>query len=235
MLKVELHAHTADDPVDRIGYSAMDLIDRASVLGYDALAITLHERQHDISLLRGYAAERGVVLISGVERTIEGCHVLLLNFPANVVAIDTFAELARLRRTHGGLVIAPHPFFPASSCLGHRLETHASLFDAVECNAMYTRWVDFNAAALRWAARAGKPVVGNGDVHVLRQLGTTWSMVDGARDADGICDAIVNGRVHLQTRPLTSIEAASTLCEMGWWLAVRGRASAPTLSPAGTY
>ena len=72
MLKVELHAHTADDPVDRIPHTAGELIDRAAELGYGALAITLHERQLDVTPLVPYAAERGVTLIPGVERTIEG-------------------------------------------------------------------------------------------------------------------------------------------------------------------
>ena len=45
MVKVELHTHTADDPVDRIPYTSEQLIDRAAAHGYDALSITLHERQ----------------------------------------------------------------------------------------------------------------------------------------------------------------------------------------------
>ena len=66
MLKVELHAHTADDPVDNIPHSSRDLIDRAAALGYDALAITLHETQLDPAPLSPYAAERGILLIPGV-------------------------------------------------------------------------------------------------------------------------------------------------------------------------
>ena len=80
MLKVELHSHTADDPLDPIPYSTRDLIDRAAVLGYDALAITLHDRQLDVRPLEAYAADRGLILIPGIERTIEGKHVVLLNF-----------------------------------------------------------------------------------------------------------------------------------------------------------
>ena len=80
MLKVELHTHTADDPIDHVPHSATELIDRAAALQYDALAITLHDRQLDLRPLIPYAAERGVVLIPGVERSIQGRHVLLLNF-----------------------------------------------------------------------------------------------------------------------------------------------------------
>jgi hypothetical protein len=72
-------------------------------------------------------------------------------------------------------VVAPHPFFPATVCLRADLERHADLFDAVERNAMFIRGVDFNRAAERFAARHGKPVVGNCDVHRLAQLGSTYS------------------------------------------------------------
>ena len=138
MLKVELHTHTSDDPVDRIPHTSTELIDHAVALGYQALAITLHEHQLDIRGLVPYAAERGLVLIPGVEISIEGRHVLLLNFKSGA------DEIRSLRMSHvsnggwRGLVIAPHPFFPAPTCLRGQLDRHAHLFDAVEYNAMFT-------------------------------------------------------------------------------------------------
>ena len=209
MLKVELHTHTADDPIDRVPHSAVDLIDRAATLGYHALAITLHERQLGIGQLRPYAAERGITLIPGIERTIQGRHVLLLNFSSASEDVNTFEDLARLRRREPGLVVAPHPFFPAPTCLLGRLERHADLFDAVECNAMFTAHINFNRRAERWAAAHNKPLVGNCDVHRLRQLGTTYSLVDADPDPDAICAAIAAGRVEVKSRPLTWVEAAS--------------------------
>jgi len=202
MLKVELHAHTADDPVDRIPHTAFQLIDRAAALGYGALAITLHERQLDVAALRPYAAERGVTLIPGVERTIEGRHVLLLNFRRGADGVNTFDDLARLRQREAGLVVAPHPFFPLTSCLRSCMDRHPALFDAAEINAMFTPRVDFNRLARRWADRYGKPLVGNGDIHRLRQLGTTYSIVDAEPDADAICSAIAAGRVRVECRPM---------------------------------
>src|SRR5262245_53914211 len=68
MLKVELHTHTADDPVDRIPHTTFELIDRAAELHYNAIAITLHERRLDVSRFKSYAEDRGIVLIPGVER-----------------------------------------------------------------------------------------------------------------------------------------------------------------------
>lgn len=202
MLKVELHAHTSDDPFDRIPHSTVTLIDRAAAGGYDAIAITLHDRQLDIAPYVEYASARGLVLIPGIEREIQGCHVLLLNFSIHSEQVRSFDDLAQLRSRERGLVVAPHPFFPIHS-VGRNLTRHPELFDAVEYNAMYTRSLNFNRAAERWARRNGKPLVGNGDIHRLEQLGTTYSLVEAERDPASICAAIAAGRVQLVTKPLT--------------------------------
>jgi predicted metal-dependent phosphoesterase TrpH len=209
MLKVELHTHTADDPIDSIPHSALDLIDRAATLGYHALAITLHERQLDLRRLKPYATERGITLIPGIERSIESRHVLLLNFSRASEEVRTFEDLAHLRRRERGLVVAPHPFYPAPNCLRNRLERHRDLFDAVEYNAMFTASVNFNRRAERWAADNNKALVGNCDVHRLRQLGSTYSLVDAEADSDAICNAILGGRVEVVRKPLTWSQAAS--------------------------
>jgi hypothetical protein len=214
MLKVELHSHSADDPVDRIPHSTPELIDRAAALGYRALAVTLHEKQLDIRPFASYAAGRGVTLIPGVERTIEGKHVLLLNFRRGAEEVETFADLARLKARERGLVVAPHPFFPAPTCLLGLLDLYAELFDAVEYNAMFTRALNFNRRAERWALEHGKPLVGNGDVHRLRQLGTTYSLVDTDPDADAICEAILAGRVRVEAHPLTLARAAVVAADL---------------------
>src|SRR5438132_1025045 len=106
MLKVDLHTHTSDDPSDRISYSTFDLIDRAAELQFDAIAVTLHDCQLDPSPYRDYAAARGIVLIPGIERTIEGRHVLLLNFSRAAESVSSFADLARLKERERGLVVA---------------------------------------------------------------------------------------------------------------------------------
>ena len=213
MLKTELHTHTSADPHDYIPYSTTDLIDRAAALGYQVLAITLHDCWFDVRVVDDYARARGITLIAGVERTIQHKHVLLLNFDAAAERVNSFDELAELRRAQpAGLVIAPHPYYPHPCCLGRLLERHADLFDAVELNAFYTSQVDhFNRSVVSWARRVGKPVVANADVHRLRQLGTTFSLVDAPPEPSAICAAIRAGRVEIQTRPLSIVEAATHL------------------------
>ena len=230
MVKVDLHTHTSDDPVDDIPYSTQELIDRAASLGFGALAVTLHDRQLDIRPLDSYAAERGVVLISGIERTVEGRHVLLLNFPLGTTeAVHTFDDLRRLKQAHpGGLVVAPHPFFPAGMSLFGRLEQHADVFDAVEVNAMFTSTLNFNRPAEAWARRRGKPLVGNGDVHRLVQMGTTYSLVDADPNATSICAAIAAGRVQVVSRPISWARAISVVTSL---VASMLRGRKPTLHP----
>jgi predicted metal-dependent phosphoesterase TrpH len=219
VLKVDFHIHTADDPVDHIVHSTYTLVDRAVTLGFDALAVTLHDHQLADECLRDYARERGLVLLPGVERTIAGKHVVLVNFPAEADRVGSFDELRRLKARTGGLVIAPHPFFPGLSCLGSLMAPHADLFDAVEWSYFWTHAANFNARARRWADERGKPVVGNSDLHDLRQLGRTFTWVAAEPDAGAICDAVRAGHVRLQTEAVPVSELVQVFGGMVW----RGR------------
>ena len=212
MLKIELHSHTSDDPTDLIPYDTFELIDRAATHGYQALAITLHDRQLDPAPFAGAARERAITLIPGIERTIGGRHVLLLNFsPAATAAVRTFDDVRRLKQRECGLVIAPHPFFPAPSSLMSLAVAHQDIFDAVEYNGMFTASLNCNLKAERWARARALPMVGNGDVHRLDQLGTTWSIVDAAPEPDAICAAIRDGRVQVHAQPHSPLRAAAIL------------------------
>jgi predicted metal-dependent phosphoesterase TrpH len=88
------------------------------------------------------------------------------------------------------------------------------VFDAIEYNAMYARALNFNHRAAEWARARGKPVVGNSDLHVLDQMGTTYTLVDAPPDRDAICEAIRQGRVELRTRPLAWTRAFSIVSRM---------------------
>ena len=211
MLKVDLHLHSSEDPVDVITHDAHQLIDKAAELGFDALALTLHDYDLDDPALRAYAHDRGIVLIPGVERTVEGRHVVLLNFAGRTDHVRSFADLAELKRQSNGLVIAPHPYFPDTTCLRWRLDRHADLFDAVEWSYFWTSGLNFNAKAASFAAKHGKPLVASSDLHDLRQLGRTYSLVFAEREPDAICAAIREGRLSIQTSSVPKLELAKVL------------------------
>jgi predicted metal-dependent phosphoesterase TrpH len=213
VLKIDLHLHTSEDPIDVIRHDAHALIERAAALEYGALAITLHDYQLSDPRIADHARDCGITLVPGVERTVEGRHVLLLNFPhAATESVATFADLTALKKMRpNGLVMAPHPFFPDSTCLRSLLERHADLFDAVEWSYFWTTGLNFNAPAAEWAARHGRALVGNSDLHDLRQLGRTYSVVPTEPDPDAICDAIRECRVSLRTSPAPKLELAQVV------------------------
>ena len=216
MLKVELHCHTDSDPSDLIPYSTPRLIDHAARLGFQAIAVTPHDDYFDPSIYADYARARGIILIAGIERTVQRRHVLLLNFPTACAQVRSFTDIAALKTAHPrGLVVAPHAFFPNPSALRRRLmDQHAALFDAVEINAMYTRILDFNPPAVQWARQHRLPLVGNSDLHTLAHLGRTYSLVDAKPDADAICEAIREGRVEVRTKPVSHLHAGWTFGQM---------------------
>jgi len=214
VLKVDLHLHSREDPLDNIPHDAFALIDRAGRLGFDALALTLHDRQLTDRRVFEYARARGILLIPGVERTLRGRHILLINFPKAAEDVTSFDEIARLKAAHNGLVIAPHPFFPDPKCLRGRIDERPDLFDAVEWTYFWTKGINFNTRAALWAHAHGKPMVGNSDTHDLRQLGRTFSWVDSERHPDAICDAVRNGKVILRTEPVPALELAQVVGAM---------------------
>ena len=73
---------------------------------------------------------------------------------------------------------------------------------------------ELNVLGERWARRHGKPMVGNGDVHRLEMLGTTYSLVDAPPDADAICAAIAAGRVEVVARPHSPFAAARLMADL---------------------
>jgi predicted metal-dependent phosphoesterase TrpH len=200
-LKADLHIHTREDPEDHISYSAYQLIDRAFTKGFDVLAITNHQEVTYGQRLKSYAAERGIVLIPGVEATIAGKHVLLINMPFEKRSFTTFQDVQR-NKAPNNLVVAPHPYFPSPTCLNGQLEATPEMFDAIEYCHFYSERINFNKPALRFAYKHRLPVVGNSDAHIAHQFGLTYSLVEAEKHPDAIIQAIKAGQVKPVSRPL---------------------------------
>jgi predicted metal-dependent phosphoesterase TrpH len=219
-MKVELHAHTSDDPGDRVPHSTGALLARASASGYGALAITLHNRWFDPAPWDSRARALGLTLLSGIEKGIEGRHLLAINVPREVEQARTFDDLRAIkRRAPDSLFVAPHPFYPIPSALGGLMDELIDLIDLVEINAMYTSSLDFNRKARAWAAAHGVPLVGNCDLHRLDQLGSTWTEVEAEPTPEAICRALKAGRGVVHTAPISWPRAIWTMVrmEIGGW------------------
>ena len=206
LLKADFHIHTREDPHDFIRYTAVELLEEAARQGFDVLALTCHNKRIHTEELRRRAEDLGILLIPGVEAAIEGKHTLLLDMSYSRLGVRTFDHV-RERKRDGGLVIAPHPFFPAPKCLNGKLREHLDLFDAIEFSHFYTRTLDFNRKAVAYARKMELPLVGTSDCHRLWQLGTTYTIVEAAaKTVPAVFAAIRAGHVRVVTAPLRPLD-----------------------------
>ena len=210
MLRADFHHHIDADPIDGkfVRHSAGELIDRAAAAGLNVLAITCHESVPYDGAASRYAADRGVLLLRGMEATVDGQHVLLLNFPEFPPGACRMEEIVA-RKTRDAVVIAPHPFYPVGMGMGDTLASYPDIFDAVEFSGLYTPLTRrFNRRAADHARRVGVSVVGNSDTHFLWQIGRTYTLIDAVPEPTAVLDALRHGRVQLVTQPLSWVHIA---------------------------
>ena len=181
IFRVDFHHHVKGDPIDLISYTASDLIDAAVLHGIHALAITPHGLVFHDPEARCYAEKKGILLIFGVEKRVEGKEVLLLNVsPEEIPAVMSFEDLKALRAQKGKelLVVAPHPFYPTSVCMGESLNHYGELFDGVEYAHLHLPFYNPNDRAVEWARENRKSILANSDTHSLFMIGRNYSEVN---------------------------------------------------------
>ncbi|HII15138.1 MAG TPA: PHP domain-containing protein [Nanoarchaeota archaeon] len=215
MLKADFHSHTNYLQKGETNYSPKELIDRAAELKFDVFCISEHYvltklgellpeyRKYPFAsygLIKDYAKEKGILLLRSVEIKYPEGEVLLVNFQGNVKDYPTLKSLEKLPSSV--LVIAPHPYFKRSICLGENLEKNIGLFGAVEYAHMYSSFINLNKKAAAVAARHKKPMVGTSDAHHLLEVGITYTLVDSKKNAGSIVNAVRAGRIKLVTRPM---------------------------------
>jgi hypothetical protein len=212
LLKADFHCHTGQDPQDNVVYSEKELIDAAAEQGYDVLSITNHDAVTFGPEIEDYASKRGILLLPGVEKTVEGKHVLLLNCRNGLPKINSFEDLDSMGDHIA--VIAPHPYYPRKKSLNSKLSAHRRFFDAVEYSHFYFMGINPNRRLTRKARKWGLPMVGNSDSHYLFQLGTTYSLVRSDKNPEAVIEAIKRGRVEVVTRPLTLQEVSRVITKL---------------------
>jgi len=204
MLKIDLHLHTKEDPLDRwqIKYSAKELISHAAKLNFDVISITNHNRVTYSDELREYAEKKGILLISGAEIRIKGKEVLVYNVTQkDIEKIKTFDDLRKIKNKNN-MVIAPHPYFFLPQCLKKKVEEEVDVFDAIEYSHFYVNLINKNKKAVKMAKKYRKPLVGASDAHFLYQMNHTYSLVNSKKDRLSIINAVKKNRVKVVTRPL---------------------------------
>lgn len=220
MLKIDLHLHSSEDPRDALDYNARELISHAAKLGFDVIAITLHGKVLEDETLGEFARDQGILFIPGIEKHISGKEVLIYNVTqAAMDKVKTFSDLREMKGRMGRdiLIIAPHPFFKKSHCLGRQLEENIDLFDAIEYCHLHTRFWNLNKRAVEVAQAHGKPMVATSDAHALWMFGRNYTLLDAPKTMAGVFEGVREGRVQPHSEPITVTELARKL---GWFTAV---------------
>jgi len=214
MLKAELHTHAREDPNEsqNITFTAKDLVDIAKKKGYDVLSFTFHDHLY-YDEIKEYAKKKGILLIPGIEKTIEGKHVLLYNFTQKELKkINSFEDL-RKEKKNKHLVVAPHPFAPLSSALNDQFYKNADLFDAIEFSSVYCRIYNINKKVERIAKKYGIPMLGNSDLHFMFQFGMTYSLIDSKKTIGSVIKAIKDGKVKVKSKMLSLSSFIKLICK----------------------
>ncbi|WP_276272151.1 PHP domain-containing protein [Haloarcula litorea] len=194
MLSVELHAHSSlshdgRDPVEL-------LLEQASAVGLDALAVTDHD-ELDASLeAADLAPEYGLIGIPGMEVSSAAGHVIGLGIQEVVPAGLSFRETLDRIRDQGGIAVVPHPFQESRhGVLAEISKDTLSEADAIEVYNSRLLTGRSNRQAERFARRRRLPMTAGSDAHIAEMVGQAVTEVDAdERSVDGILDAVADGR-----------------------------------------
>jgi predicted metal-dependent phosphoesterase TrpH len=215
-IKIDLHIHTLDDPKDAVDYSAHQLLERARLLGFRVLAITLHDAVFDRQEVFADAAAMGILLIPAAEVRLCGADVIILNVTGEeIAALKNFDDLRRLRSGRGKSIftIAPHPFYVFGSSIGSRLFAEIDCFDAIEFCHFHKGLFNPNRRAKRVASRFGKPLIATSDAHRLHAFGRHYTSIPTPPEltVESVLNSLRAGPVKLASPPCTSRDLVSAI------------------------
>lgn len=204
MLKTDLHTHTCEDVLDyKINYTAKELIDIAYEKDFNILSITNHYKVYEDASLKEYAESKGILLIPGVELTIKGSHIILINIAScEAKGVKSFEDIRYLKENNNCLVICPHPFFPTRFSLKGDAEKHIDLFDAIEITGLYFSKLNFNKRAEFLAEKYNLPLLGCSDSHFLEMFGLTYTFIDANKSIESLITAVRNRKIRVVTDPM---------------------------------
>ena len=206
MLKVDLHMHSKEDPIDHsfIQHSAKDLIRHCAKQKFDVISLTLHEKVHYPRDLVDFAKSKGVLMLKGCEAVIEGKDVLIYGLDdGEREKLKTFDDLRAVKDQV--FTIAPHPYYVIGGSLMGDLKKNIDLFDAIEFCHFYCKAFNLNLFAQKTAEEYGKPLFANSDAHSLQGIGWNYSLVDADKNKESIFEAIRKGKTEIKSTPYSTL------------------------------
>ncbi len=233
MIKIQLHFHTNKDPLDTfIDYDPYKAIDQACEYGYNVISFTHHRKFiFDISWVL-YAWKRKVLIVPGVEYEIFWKHVLVYNPTEDIHKVKTFEQLREYKASYPFVkVVAPHPFYPGKFCLRNYLLKYKDIFDGVEYSSYYARffWKKYNEKAIKFAVKYWKKIIWTSDVHNLRNIDDTFSLVsyrinfknDYNKEVENFLKKLFDKKtqIYIHTQPYSIYKLFSyNMFFLKWWI-----------------
>jgi len=207
-----LHNHTSADPIDPIQYSDKDLIDHAKKDGFKILAITCHNKTTVTKEAIAYAKEQGLLLIPGVEQTIEHRHIVILNAAKEADTVKTFKSLREYKGKHPEcFIFAAHPYFPSPNFFHDKIEPNIDCIDGLELSWWYSKLIDFNKKGRRIAKKHNLPFIGTSDTHSIHLHGKTYCQISATSlTLEAVIEALRKGNFKNFTKPISTWQMAMT-------------------------
>lgn len=118
-INVELHCHTAFSKDGLIRFDS--LVDAATRIGIDALAITDHDTMEGAKELQRWISANNIPLqvIAGEEKTLsDGTHLIGLFLQEPIASSEASAAIHEIH-SQGGICLVPHPFRQKDGLLRH--------------------------------------------------------------------------------------------------------------------
>jgi predicted metal-dependent phosphoesterase TrpH len=200
VLSAELHVHSS------LSYDGQDsvraLLERASEVGLDVLAVTDHDEFEASLEATEIAPEYGLLGIPGMEISTAAGHVLAYGIETPVAPGLSFEETIERIHDQDGIAIVPHPFQEMrSGVLAEISPETLTIADAIEVynSRLLTGWSNRQARA--FARDHDMPMIAGSDAHVASMVGRTVTRIDtDERTVDAVLTAIREGRTELDGR-----------------------------------
>jgi len=212
-MKFDMHVHSSHSAD---GHAApRQILKQARRLGLDGLCIADHNTIAGSLEARKIASEFKLIVVSGMEISSSGGHILAYGISEGIPRDLDPAETRDRIHSQGGMAVVPHPYRFWSG-LGEEA-TLALKPDAVETvNAHST--VRENMLAGKLAKRMGLPRTAGSDSHELTSFGRAYTIMPDASSEEDMLKAIRTGKTKArgQSRKTTTALKDRTVSVAMW-------------------
>jgi predicted metal-dependent phosphoesterase TrpH len=202
-LLIDLHLHTVHSSDSLVTLD--DAVRRCKEEGLDGFAVTNHDTL--IEIPKDISEETGLIVISGVEVSARGTHIVALDILEEISMGLSLSNTVEQIHDQGGLAIIAHPYSVFRTWANGK-EVKEAGFDCIEVANAYQwpyGWMLKRNAAL--AERLGLPKTGGSDAHIPQTVGRAYTILEAdSRDLKGAMTALRKGSTKVQGRGISLSE-----------------------------